>query len=632
MRFVRFNCQSLCLRLLKCIALAIFGVLSATSICLAEETNSFIKAQYYWVGENPDCADSVLWKAFDGPLSLGFGTQPLWIKLQVASSPDQSATTPIEINIQPSFLDQIDLYDPLQASNPPKGVGDQFPLFNNARPALTYNFQVEAGKEPRNILLRIKTSSSRLLSITALPLADALVADRNILTATNLLLFGIFLFVPWAFFNWAIRKDTLSRGFAILQLFAFLYGIFILGYARLYLSTWLSAPAIDSLTSIFVILYTYISIWVFLALMITHHLSKSAQRFFRLWLSTGLIVVTLYSTGYPWLALKINASVAVTSCLFFFLAAVFSIPWRSLPEDPALLPKKVLITYQAVFLAINLVTLLSILDLGIPVRLSMYGSAQNGLLTGLLLATLLYIRNRNIDRGRDQQIAISATNAQNERQQREQQEQFMDMLAHEIKTPLSIISLALDQNTATPRLRDIANRGVSNINAVLSRCLQVNKLTEASHAIHSKLTSIQSLVAELITNQPDSKRFQLTCPENVEIQADETLLRIAISNLMDNALKYGAPQSIIQIVIEPDTEEKHALNIAVSNEVGPTGTPDPAQLFKKYYRSPNAHRQTGSGLGLYLSRSIAQMHNGDIHYTSNSHSVCFQITLPFTPN
>lgn len=631
MRFVRFNCQSLYFRLLKWIALVLFGALSATGICLAEETNSFIEVQYYWVGENPDRADSALWKAFDGPLSLGFGTQPLWIKLQVAPSPDQSATTPIEINIQPSFLDQIDLYDPLQASNPPKSVGDQFPLSNNARPALTYNFQVEAGKEPRNILLRIKTSSSRLLSITALPLADALVADRNILTATNLLLFGIFLFVPWAFFNWVIRKDTLSRGFAILQLFAFLYGIFILGYARLYLSTWLSAPIIDSLTSILVFLYTYISIWVFLDLLIAHHLNKSVQRFFRLWLCTIVIVVALYITGHTSLALKMNASVALISCLLVFLSAAFAIPWHKLPEDPALLPKRVLISYMCVFVAINLMTMLSILDLGLPVSLSMYGSTQNGLLTGLLFATMLYIRNRNIDRVRDQQNTINVTNAQNERNQREQQAQFMDMLAHEIKTPLSIISLALDQNTATQRIRDCANRGVSNINAILSRCIQMNKLSEDSHAILSKPTPIQSLVAELITDQSDPKRFQLTCQENVEIQADETLLRIAISNLMDNALKYGAPHSIIQIVIEADTE-KHALNIAVSNEIGPTGTPEPAQLFKKYYRSPNAHRQTGSGLGLYLSRSIIQMHDGDIHYTSNSHSVCFQITLPFTPN
>jgi signal transduction histidine kinase len=72
--------------------------------------------------------------------------------------------------------------------------------------------------------------------------------------------------------------------------------------------------------------------------------------------------------------------------------------------------------------------------------------------------------------------------------------------------------------------------------------------------------------------------------------------------------------------------------LKVTNEVGPTGLPDPAQLFRKYYRSPNAHRQTGSGLGLYLSRSIIQMHSGDIQYTCNPHSVCFRITLPFTPN
>ena len=65
------------------------------------------------------------------------------------------------------------------------------------------------------------------------------------------------------------------------------------------------------------------------------------------------------------------------------------------------------------------------------------------------------------------------------------------------------------------------------------------------------------------------------------------------------------------------------------DSVGPAGYPEAHKVFDKYYRSPAAQRQSGSGLGLYLVKSLLELMQGEVSYTPLQGHVLFEFWLPF---
>ena len=68
--------------------------------------------------------------------------------------------------------------------------------------------------------------------------------------------------------------------------------------------------------------------------------------------------------------------------------------------------------------------------------------------------------------------------------------------------------------------------------------------------------------------------------------------------------------------------------ISVANKPGLAGTPDPQQVFQKYYRNPAAHCKSGSGLGLYLVHNIIKLLGGWVSCHSSDDVVEFKVWLP----
>jgi len=96
--------------------------------------------------------------------------------------------------------------------------------------------------------------------------------------------------------------------------------------------------------------------------------------------------------------------------------------------------------------------------------------------------------------------------------------------------------------------------------------------------------------------------------------------------LIDNALKYAKPDTLIDIQVRSATAE--SVLARVSNVVGRAGKPDPDHVFDKYYRSAGALSQSGSGLGLYLSKHIAGLLGGDLVYIPEGDTLYFEVNLP----
>lgn len=608
------------------IALPLLWISFFLGSTLAYAAHSFIQSQSYWVGENPDAQASRTWHPYKGLLALGYGSEPVWIQLSVSPKAGQNPDDLIEINMRPGYLDQIDLYDPLQTGSQPKSVGDRFDWRNNVRPNFSYNFYVPAGNEPREIRLRIKTQSARLIEIRSLSRLEALTIDREIHTRLDFIIFTLGAFFLWSIYNAWMHPRALAKSFVLVQFASLLYAINVLGYTRVYLSGYLSPETLDLLTSIGAFALTFFSFSFYYLLLSEYKLKRWAQITLLALLTIEVLAFCMYLSGVFWVALMINAQLSMLGCWLLWSIAIWGIFWQQSMINGALLPKKIVIGYFTLLLLANTLHILSIFGWGFPDLISVYAGTHNGIFTGIFLIALLHLRNKT----REQQVVSAAIEADKERQLRRQQSEFMDMLAHELKSPLSTISLALDQHGSSPRLRNLANRGVENIQTVINRCTQVNAIKDHEHVLETEEINLESMVADLISNHPEAARFQLTHAGNHDISADKTLLAIVVGNLMDNAIKYGNESSLIHICItaEPVTE---TLILEVSNDIGKAGLPDPEKLFEKHYRSAKAHHQTGSGLGLYLSRNILQRHGGDISYATKNQQVIFRITLPYQP-
>ena len=116
------------------------------------------------------------------------------------------------------------------------------------------------------------------------------------------------------------------------------------------------------------------------------------------------------------------------------------------------------------------------------------------------------------------------------------------------------------------------------------------------------------------------------------ITSDSQMLNIMFNNMMDNARKYSQDQSRIEVAILRKTHgTQPGYQVSVSNLPGDAGFPDPEHVFDKYYRSPQAHRQIGSGLGLFLVSGLARLLGGEIRYESDETHVRFVLWLPIHP-
>lgn len=213
---------------------------------------------------------------------------------------------------------------------------------------------------------------------------------------------------------------------------------------------------------------------------------------------------------------------------------------------------------------------------------------------------------------------------------RDEQDRFMSMLSHELKTPLSVLRMALGlEGPLSGRTRMHAQQSVQDMDAIIERCLQVGRLQHNRHVSGQQACCVDELLAELQTASTAPQRLRLEVSALPVLHTDTLLLRMVLGNLIDNALKYAAPASQVQLSASSQPHKKQpGMLVTIRNQPGHAGWPDAQKVFQKYYRSPGAHSKTGSGLGLYLVRSAARRLGGWVRYVPDTNTVRFEFWLP----
>ncbi len=227
-----------------------------------------------------------------------------------------------------------------------------------------------------------------------------------------------------------------------------------------------------------------------------------------------------------------------------------------------------------------------------------------------------------------------------ERQQRAHKDRYLSMISHELRTPLASIQLSHDllahyseQATEEGCLRYLDNtrQQLANLNDIVSDVVDLSKSTpeelDFSPARYELLTLCRDIIESFELVHHQTHQFVFLC-EETEIMAefDHKLLRRALSNLLDNTVKYSPAGG--EICVEAQLHGQHAL-ITVSDQGIGIPADDVDYLFMAFHRAGNVGALPGSGLGLAIAKQAIDLHSGDIQVSSELNiGTTFQVTLP----
>jgi signal transduction histidine kinase len=438
--------------------------------------------------------------------------------------------------------------------------------------------------------------------------------------------------MSWGLIHWMTHRDKLVGVFVLKQGLGIGFTLATMGYLRFFMGDVFSPDVIDKLGSLLVLTYNAAAIWLDLQLLRIYQPPRWGVRLMQLALLLLPLELVLMFTGQVQTALSLNLKIIFLEPLISLLLFSLSKPANLADGQPPVIPKRAMIILFAV-ISVAFSTVALVVSGVIPsVEFVMYILFLHGLLTGVVMMVLLQVRATRLQARHLQtqaDLAFSEQRALQLNLQRLEQSQFLAMLTHELKTPLSLIHLVLGSQVPTPDLIAYAKRAVQDMNDVIERCLQSEQLTDGQLVTKITAVNVREECWQLQQSCARPARLHLTMQSEVIAHTDEKLLRIVLANLLDNALKYSPPDSAVDIIISSDASRAVAgISITLQNLPGTAGWPEAAKVFQKYYRNSRARHQTGSGLGLYLGHSMAQMLGGELRYAPDELFIRFTLWLP----
>jgi len=216
---------------------------------------------------------------------------------------------------------------------------------------------------------------------------------------------------------------------------------------------------------------------------------------------------------------------------------------------------------------------------------------------------------------------------------------ILDALAHEFKTPLATILAAAggirEAGPLVPQQREMADtveNEAARLGSLTSRLLRTARLDTQEIRPRMEVIDITSLIHQIVmqySNRSQDRRIVRAYPlKTIEVLADPELLRLPVSQLLDNACKYSQPGSIVTIEIE---RQDGNVAVKISNSRSSIPTSERQLIFERFYRGAETKRSiSGSGLGLYVARKIAVAHGGtlELETEDSKNGVTFCLKIP----
>jgi two-component system, OmpR family, phosphate regulon sensor histidine kinase PhoR len=222
-------------------------------------------------------------------------------------------------------------------------------------------------------------------------------------------------------------------------------------------------------------------------------------------------------------------------------------------------------------------------------------------------------------------LAIIYVELRRDRQLRQLKEDFIGNVSHELKTPLSLIRM-FSEILVTGRIKDedkkfdyfrIIHNESDRMSRLINNLLDFANLGRGIHAGHFEKINLAQLVAKALEAyryeiQKDGFQIDLDArPDVPDSFADPNALTMAFLNLLDNSVKYSLDPKQIEVRVE---RTDGFLDLTVTDKGIGIPSSEQQKIFDKFYRgsAPSVRRIRGSGIGLAITKHVAEMHGGEV--------------------
>ncbi len=230
----------------------------------------------------------------------------------------------------------------------------------------------------------------------------------------------------------------------------------------------------------------------------------------------------------------------------------------------------------------------------------------------------------------------------------EQHDAFINAVTHELKTPIASIRLYLETLQSRPmeevkrhEFYGVMLRDTDRLLYTVEQVLRAGRTARLRRPTNWAAITLTDLVRECVEVarerhhvQPQIVEFQDDLQEaHAQVMGDPEELKSALTNLIDNAIKYSHDR--LHVVVSVQRAEQGRFAVTVADQGIGISPPELKRIFKRFYRVPGSItlRVKGTGLGLFIVKSIARRHGGRVWAESDGtgRGSRFTLELPAAP-
>ncbi len=239
----------------------------------------------------------------------------------------------------------------------------------------------------------------------------------------------------------------------------------------------------------------------------------------------------------------------------------------------------------------------------------------------------------------NQLMRDSQKNARLARESEQKKNDLVVYLAHDLKTPLTSLVGYLSLLDEIPDMPEkqrekyirIALEKSYKLEDLINELFDITRFNSETIILEKEDINLSMMLEQLVDDfypilQESHKEIHVHIPEKIILKGDSERLARVFSNLIKNAIYYST-DSLIQIDVQ---KKKDSVCIITSNRGKQIPQEKLERLFEKFYRADYSRttRTGGSGLGLAIAKEIIELHDGEIHATSDEEFTKFYVTLP----
>lgn len=572
------------------------------------------------------------------PFADGFSEKIHWFRFTLER--DESSEKNWLLAIKPTFLDSVKLYSMQNSQQYSMAeVGDILPTSQRVQP-LSSPFSLPillTDNSPHTFYVRLQTESLTSLDLTLrTPQAEAFAETKHKLLAGIAIGTWLVLCFYGCVMSWLTKKKVYALS-CIYVVGNILNCLVTSGVFALYIFP--DKPYLVDLLAPISVSLTFSGIVIFF---ISFFDTKNNFKYLHWILVLDLVIIlitflSLFSNQFVFFApIMYQASHVV-----FFV--VFYICWKGIKLNIS--GSRSLFFGHVLFLIAN-----SIDKMGTTQDISLLPFFANmpeitSFIFIIMMYQGLYEHKKQVVNEKtefDHRMNLAHKTIELEKQRRIDQSNFMTLVTHELKTPITIIdsvlqTLKIEKIAVSQEIsdrHDIIRTHLEELNSLINKTLIAEGLEiKPFSAKHERVNFYNFIETAIKKTSIEKNEYAINTPRDYFISVDPALFCLMVGNLLVNAKKYKTPDSKISVVANKTIRGyKEGTSILFSNYFEAEEKPNTEFWFKKYHRQMDTPNIQGFGLGLYLVKAVTEAHAGHIEChvekENNFWKVTFDLWFP----